>query len=75
MLAATLAVALIGVAVSARGQAPPLTPLPQVNKSQYPPATPKSIDPLEPCAYHPALEFDKTLSINARGTAGKTEIE
>ncbi|MEA1952103.1 MAG: MFS transporter, partial [Planctomycetota bacterium] len=38
-------------------------------------AVPKSIDPLGSCAYHPAVEFDETLSIDARGTAGKTEIE
>ena len=39
------------------------------------PVTPKSIDPLEPCAYHPAVEFDETLSIDLRGIAGKPEIE
>ncbi len=64
----------------------PTTPCQQIEMAQNPlnilvlltadcPAPPKSIDPLEPCAYHPALEFDKTLSIDVRGTAGKTEIE
>ena len=37
--------------------------------------TPKSIDPLKTCAYHPAVEFDETLSIDACGTAGKSESD
>lgn len=38
-------------------------------------AVAESIDPLASCAYHPAVELDETLSIDARGTVGKTEIE
>ncbi|MBN2293526.1 MAG: MFS transporter [Pirellulales bacterium] len=37
--------------------------------------TPKSIDPLESCAYHPAVEYDETLSMDARGSTGKPKIE
>ncbi len=39
------------------------------------PVTPKSIDPLRPCAYHPAVDFDDPLSIDACGTAGEAETD
>jgi MFS family permease len=34
----------------------------------------KSIDPVEPYAYHPPVELEETLSMDTRGNTGNTDI-